>query len=380
MVMKSRSGGVVTTEFLMVFPTFFVMLLCTLEFSLMLTDRHLLHSAAISAARSVLLDKAEAVLRSDIARVSQSRPVPSAISATNCLTSPYAKTMRRRAAMKMASNAPSLFFMLSRTGFTGASEIENKLGSLRNQSIVRLMLSYPTAFLLTRIDSCNYDNDGVTLKVTYFRNIQMPFIGRVIWALKTLSDMTTKVNNAFSRNPHSTASQIKTNITLDNNFFKVQIDSNVSSARAEMIAELRSQLTQFGGSANDFVSLFSSLPVMDELASDIGGAVDKFYSDAASGITALDSFAGSAEASTINGFEKALTVALYTLPESVMFIPMTRTVHLAWPGRNIKRFGESPDWDPAFNRFVAPYHGDGSIASDWESWSRTLAKHAIPNN
>jgi hypothetical protein len=363
---RDAREGTAIVEFLLVFPAFLVLAMFVLESSLMWADRHIERLAAFEAARTLVaanlpeFDGAGLPIRSPC-------------------KSPKAMKLARQAALrKIAIISPPLPLFLAKLG-TAVNGLDFNLpddgtngGSAGNaaNAFVRLAKRWPTAVASTDM-SCDYDEalGRVTVKLTYYRMLQTPFIDRVIYIVYNLAKHDVPGVGELS---------------LGNNFFAITAEGPSIPAVAQMRSALGSSLQtvrSLGLNLNDAANFLRDVPGVDSVFANVTPAPFDINAPLnaamAAGTQALN---GAAIASALDQQSQLLTSLVTMVPEALRRIPIDTQVSLQrdiFTKRAITNATGQPPKEPQWNGSIK---GVMNLQGPYRAWGHQLSNGEVNLN
>lgn len=360
---NATQAGMSTVEFVMVFPVFFTCLLLVIEFSFACLDRHLLSAAGLSAARSLATAPHYRDDRHNLQdnalrhRARQAQPAR----CQDVYGKDALQKARRAAAFKLAATAPTLSETLQQLGLEGITlpKQSPSLGPIK-----RLLDGYPTAYLLTRIKNCTVDAQGVKLDLIYLRRGKIPIASRVMWIVYMISTFNDTMGDSLSA-------------YLKADLYGIGLASPQLAALQAHITKTLSA-SHSPGHTQDIISfsqaLTTKVPELAALAGSFAPMAQGIAATAANTSTAVASKLAAINAA-IASQEKVLAAALYSIPEEIRLIPLSRTIQVAFSYGGYQRTTTANWQKRGFTYLVAPYQAEAGASNSvvtWESWAKAL--------
>ena len=370
------SKGMAVSEFVLTVPVFFLLILISLEFTMMQVDRHLLFNALVSSSRVAMF---------------QGLSVPGSFKTTGgTLINPLTlqgevecsdktvEKVRQQIALKMSATATPLHEFLSGLGLGDLSDmIKLPTGTegLLGGPLKRMISGYIPALLSTTVQECKATPAGLQLKIKYQRAPRIPFAGTAVWALYCLAQMNS-------------LSQDVMEFSLDDNFFGIKIKSPGLGEASKHLEETLFTIRKSGLGATELTAAVNNNPFLKDLTGDrLNIVTDKLKSFGTSTIETklndgIKSIAKIEE--QIQTHAHLVAKILYLVPPTLRVVPMTRSVTLSWGTGATQRLSATSTestlgkWtELGTNYLVAPYKADNSSSDDqkiWEQWHKRLAQ------
>jgi len=346
--LRSRQGSVMV-EFLVVFPLFLLLAMFTIEISLSWVDRHIMKLAAYEAARIYIAapetDWTDGTPQTD-----------------PCLFESTAAKAKQAALRKMAIITPPISYFgrrltnNSNLNFGGSIPGIDQLPS----ALVRVLTRWPTAAISTSVD-CTYNANTktVSVKITYARAPQTPFVGPVIWAAYILAKV-----NPVNGNPIATLNNVFREVSA------IDTQSALEPLRLQVAAALDTA-ENIGMNINQTANILNSIPGIEAIFGTIPQVPTEIISQTQG---TMESISNQIKA-TVGAESEVLTALVFGTPEALRRIPMSVTVDVSTIFSDRAELVENQDGSKKIRepRWEGRIKGIILLKDDYRTWAQHMS-------